>query len=199
MTKTEGESEREASCISCRDVSWLLFSDSSCSEGYSGLEMQKYSQKGRAGPAAPLARGLAFGSCPEVRYSVRRCFWPVQTGAPRQWSRGESRLLKPASRASLGPRPTAGFQPGSRVAQPLPARPCALARTRAARMRTDQASRRGRGSGKHSLRLRASLLGRLGTNSGSASRCPGCRGRVALRASLRRRVESPRARRGVGR
>lgn len=97
MTKTEGESEREASRISFRDASWLLFSDSSCSGGCSGLEMQNYSQKGRAGPAAPLARGRAFGSCPEVRYSVRRWFWPVQTGAPRQWSRGESRLLRPAA------------------------------------------------------------------------------------------------------
>lgn len=33
MTKTEGESARVASRISFRDVSWLLFSDSSCSGG----------------------------------------------------------------------------------------------------------------------------------------------------------------------
>lgn len=61
------------------------------------MEMQKYSQKGRVGSAAPLARGRAFGSCPEVTYSVHRWFWPVQTGAPRLWSCGASRPLRPAA------------------------------------------------------------------------------------------------------
>jgi hypothetical protein len=160
------------------------------------LEMQKYSQKCRAASANPLTQGPAFRSCPEVRYSVGRWIWLVQTGVPGQLSCGTSHLLRPAEER---PWNSVRAQDPNGVAWPLPARPRGLARTRAARMRIDQASRRGRGSGKHSLRLRPSLLGRLGTSSRLASRCPGCRGRVTLHASLRRRVESPRARRGVGR
>lgn len=69
------------------------------------MEMQKYSQKGREAAAAPLSQGRAFRSCSEVRYSVRRWFWLVQTGVPRQLSCGASHLQRPAAQ-----RPSAGFQ-----------------------------------------------------------------------------------------
>lgn len=95
--------------ISFREVSWLLILDSSCSGGYSGLEMQKYSQKGRAGSVAPLARGSAFGGeiqCPPL----------VLAGANRSAASVELWCESPpeaSSRAFFGQRPSAGFQPGA--------------------------------------------------------------------------------------